>query len=322
MDTVSVATPVDPVADLAEGHAARKIGQRQGGASAIRTLVLGAGYLGRALIERYRADCRPLAHTFCARRRLSDSTRYNLLVDDPGLIDKVFAPETIILTAKFEEGGGLDRIADGAKKFFSAHRGKRIVYVSSDAVFDGKRGNYTEIEQPTPATQYGASKLRCEELLSDLVPDHCVVRTSYIFGYSCGELDGRLAEAVGKLVRNETFDRYVNMYKSPIEVNRLAEILVAIADSTWTGILHAGGPRTSVFDFFRDAMAGLGHPTDCLRPVRMPDTLRRERLADTSLDSSLLNRTFGMAPVPVAQAFDNVCRLGTSSRLAADPVDP
>ena len=72
-------------------------------------------------------------------------------------------------------------LAKKAKKL-----GSVLVHVSTDYVFDGKIGTYTEVDQPHPLNVYGLSKLTGESLVLMADPAHCVIRTSWLFGSSIG----------------------------------------------------------------------------------------------------------------------------------------
>ena len=57
------------------------------------------------------------------------------------------------------------------------------MYVSTDYVFDGDRGNYRENDQPNPVNMYGRSKLMGEEHTLAISRKFCVVRTSVVYGF-------------------------------------------------------------------------------------------------------------------------------------------
>ncbi len=102
---------------------------------------------------------------------------------------------------------------------------------------------YREDDLPTPPTQKGRNKLLCENLMRRSVPDHRILGTCYIFGYSLGSLDPRLAHAQRVLREGKVFNRFEGMYKSPTEVSQLAEVIVALSQAGVAGAVHATGAR-------------------------------------------------------------------------------
>ena len=58
----------------------------------------------------------------------------------------------------------------------------KIVYISTEAVFDGKRGNYSENDMPQPITLYGRAKHEAEKVIQKQTGNYMIIRTSYIYG--------------------------------------------------------------------------------------------------------------------------------------------
>lgn len=64
-----------------------------------------------------------------------------------------------------------------------AEKGATMVYISTDYLFDGKKGTpYIEIDPPNPLNVYGMSKLMGEDYVKNLLNQHYIVRTSWLFG--------------------------------------------------------------------------------------------------------------------------------------------
>ena len=70
---------------------------------------------------------------------------------------------------------------------YVAKGGARLVHVSTDAVFDGKRGNYSEADQPNPLSKYAQTKFEGEQVVLSANPEAIVARVN-LFGWS---LSGR-----------------------------------------------------------------------------------------------------------------------------------
>ena len=260
------------------------------------TVVIGTGFLGAVVVENLRrSGVRPL-HTYRHHRIFSDSVRFDVFRQRLSDVVPISEIGTVIFTARIEDAIDSAELQSAMRTLFCECRDIRNVYVSSDAVFDGRLGMYAESDVANPMTRYGRNKVACEDILRALAPNHCIIRPSYIFGFSCGQLDPRLTEARTSIRNGVPFHRFVDMYKSPIEVNRLASIVVKAARSSFRGILHAGTDRVSVYDFFRKSLVELGEDTRLLLPARLPDSRPAEFLVDTSLNSTLLGRVLGETP--------------------------
>jgi dTDP-4-dehydrorhamnose reductase len=65
-----------------------------------------------------------------------------------------------------------------------ARRGARLLYTSTDAVFDGTQHIYYEHDPPTPVNWYGQTKARAEQAIVDILPSSAIVRLSLVLGRS------------------------------------------------------------------------------------------------------------------------------------------
>jgi dTDP-4-dehydrorhamnose reductase len=93
------------------------------------------------------------------------------------------------------------------------------------------------------------------------------------------------------------------LYKSPVEVTETAAAIWALVKQSATGVVHCGGPRTSVYDFHCEAMRSLGLSTDSIVPTQIPDDMDVAR--DCSLETDSLTKLTGISPTPVREAINS-----------------
>lgn len=177
----------------------------------------------------------------------------------------------------------------------------RFVYVSSDAVYGGASENNTSETVPDPQTPYGRRTERFEQAIRSQCANYCILRPSYVYGYSGGVLDHRLRRTFQRLQSGDNVEYYDNMFKSPVEVNQFAEIVRRVFSSSFVGTLNAGGPRVSVYEFHRQAAAAFGAPLKRIKSDRMPP--ESPHPTDTSLDSQRLQQEFGLRPAPIGKSL-------------------
>ncbi len=145
--------------------------------------------------------------------------------------------------------------------------GARLIYLSSVAVFDGATGGYTERSIPRPAYYYGWLKLLGEAAVR-MHENSLVVRTDF---FVPGSFKYR--------------DVHVDHFCSKLPVASLCRALAGLAASDYRGVLHVGGPRTSLYDLIR-------RHQDDVRPVRIQDSTMPDFPQDLSLDSSRFRNRF------------------------------
>ena len=72
---------------------------------------------------------------------------------------------------------GTRNIAQAAKAYNTF-----LVYISTDYIFNGEKGQYTETDKPAPINHYGKSKLEAEKIVESLLHEYCIARPSVIYG--------------------------------------------------------------------------------------------------------------------------------------------
>jgi dTDP-4-dehydrorhamnose reductase len=145
--------------------------------------------------------------------------------------------------------------------------GARLVYFSSDYVFDGRSGPYSEDDAPSPISEYGRQKLAAENLISAQVRDHLIVRTNVVFGW---ERQGKnfVFRLLNSLKAGDVVTVPADQISSPTYAPDLARAVVELSLSGAAGIYHvAGTERASRYEFACEAARAFGFVTDLIRPV-------------------------------------------------------
>ncbi|HZM74959.1 MAG TPA: dTDP-4-dehydrorhamnose reductase [Candidatus Limnocylindrales bacterium] len=169
--------------------------------------------------------------------------------------------------------------------------GAKLVYISSDYVFDGgdtPPGGYREDDLPNPLSVYGLTKLAGERI-AGAVPDHLIIRTSWLFGGS----DERVDIVLGTLRRAQLGERttlIADQYSRPTYLPDLAAAMVFLLSrpEPVTGVLHVcGAGSASWHTVLTYALASA--PGRLLEPVALdafPFVGRRPR--DSTLNTDRL----------------------------------
>lgn len=124
----------------------------------------------------------------------------------------------------------------------AARRGTRVVYFSSDYVFDGERGPYVEGDAPRPISAYGRQKLAAEEAIAK-VPSHVIVRTTVVYGWE-PQRKNFVVRLLDRLRRGESTKVPADQIGSPTYAPNLADVAVALGQGGHRGLFHVVGPET------------------------------------------------------------------------------
>ncbi|MCX5667271.1 MAG: 3-dehydroquinate synthase [Candidatus Omnitrophica bacterium] len=130
-------------------------------------------------------------------------------------------------------------IVNGARNVALACKavGAKMVYISTDQVFDGENGPYSEEDSPSPVNVYGRTKLESEGVVKSLLDDYLIVRAPLILGLRSRFVMGLLktVEAGGEAKLP------VDIYANPVAAESLAEIIEELVSKGKVGIYHVGG---------------------------------------------------------------------------------
>jgi dTDP-4-dehydrorhamnose reductase len=168
----------------------------------------------------------------------------------------------------------------------------RLVFLSTDSVFDGSRGRYSERDEPAPLNEYARSKVRAEQHVADA--GGISVRTNF-FGRS--PRGHGLAEwLLRELGAGREVIGFEDVVISPLYCADAAAAIAEIALGEATGLLHLGGSSVNKYEFALLVAQHFELDDSLVRRGSLADVkLRAPRPLDTSLDSSRAHELFGWA---------------------------
>lgn len=120
--------------------------------------------------------------------------------------------------------------------------GSKLVYYSTEYVFDGCHGPYSEEDSPHPISTYGWHKYIAEQSILDIVPGAIGIRTTVVYGW---QPNGKnFADKFIKTLRaGNSFSTPVDQYSSPTYVKTLVEATDALLSKNCNGLYHVVGPQ-------------------------------------------------------------------------------
>lgn len=155
----------------------------------------------------------------------------------------------------------------------------KLVFLSSDYVFDGRKGNYNEDDAVNPQTFYGKTKMLSESDVKKYLENYIICRTANIYGKGGIFFNFVLAA----LEKNKTIDVYDDVFYTPTYIDYLLDSLRQLIEIGYKGVIHiAGSERVSRYDFALKMAEILEKDKTLIRPIKQ----NRERKL-IAKDSSL-----------------------------------
>jgi dTDP-4-dehydrorhamnose reductase len=233
----------------------------------MRVLILGStGLLGQDLMRQWSGD------------KVVGLGSRDVDIRDAAAVRKMVReqhPEWIVLAAAYTDVDGCE---SNQERAFSVNRdapvnvaeaardaGAKLLFVSSDYVFDGKKGSAYEIEDArNPQSVYGRTKADAEVRLLEVLPGCCIARTSWLFGAG-GKC---FPDTILKLAASRpVLDVVDDQRGSPTYSVDLARAIAELCSKNAHGIVHVtNAGECSWFEFAREIVTVAGLATD-VRPT-------------------------------------------------------
>jgi len=261
----------------------------------MKILITGSnGLLGQKLLHKLRQD--PSVELFATSKgenRVSEQNGYTyseLDIIDQKQVAELIAnkkPDVVINTAAMtnvdlceDERQDCDALnveavrylADACEKI-DAH----LIQISTDFIFDGADGPYTEQDIPNPLSYYGLSKLKSEQLLQAHSVKWTVLRTIIVFGVGENLSKGNIVLwAKGALEKGEPLNIIDDQFRAPTLAEDLADICILAAKKEAFGIFNASGKDImSIYEIVERIAKHYGNSTENLNKIST-ETLKQK----------------------------------------------
>jgi len=205
-----------------------------------------------------------------------------------------------------EKAREINAFIPGKLAKFCAKNSLRFVHISTDAVFDGLKGDYSEDDTPNPLSVYARTKLEGERCVLDANPEALVVRVNF-FGFS---LHGNrsLAEFfIRNLEEKKPIKGFVDVLFSPLYAADLVDILMKMVEKNLSGIYHTvSNEGLSKYAFGVRIAEKFGFRTDLIEPISVHESglLARRSLKLTLNVGKLIHA--GIKPPDQAAGLDRI----------------
>jgi dTDP-4-dehydrorhamnose reductase len=197
-----------------------------------------------------------------------------------------FKPELIINAAAYTDVDGCETNKEKASKvnvkgvenLIEITKGEQIklIHISTDYVFDGKDGPYSEDDRPNPKSYYGKTKLEGELKIKESGIDFIIIRTNVLYGVGEKVNPNFFIWVLNKLRNNEEIRVVTDQFNNPTLVDDLAKAILELATKKFSGVINiAGSEYLCRYDFAQKIAEEFELDKNRISPVKTEDLKQR-----------------------------------------------
>lgn len=187
----------------------------------------------------------------------------------------------------------------------------KLIFLSTDLVFDGHKGLYREEDEVGPLSYYARTKVWAEENILSLNLNYTIIRTAILYGFGNYPHLSFSDWLLRGFLEHEKRELFVDQYRSPILVNNLVRCIMEIMEKDLKGLYHIGGSqRINRYDFGRLMAEVFGLSSDTLIPVRAETAnFKAKRPADCSLNVEKIQKDLQTKILDVQEGLKELRKL-------------
>lgn len=257
-------------------------------------LVIGAGFLGSHVIDRFEKNDFKVTSTSLSGKKDSIKLDITNFKDTAKLIEKL-KPNLIVNCAS---PTNIDDLEDNPQLAFSVNHyaveniakivnefAIRLVHISTDSVFDGVKGRYSENDLPHPINVYSKSKFEAEKAIQKICRNYVIIRTNF-YGV---DKDKRFlfSKILDELQHGRSVIGFDDIVFNPLEITNLSQMIKEITTTNFTGIINlASDEILTKYEFCKKIAKFFGLD---LNLVKKGSSVDMNFIAQRSKNTSLLN---------------------------------
>ena len=180
-----------------------------------------------------------------------------------------------------------------------------FVFISTDFIFDGEKGMYSEDDNPGPVNFYGKTKMEAEDAVKEYEYDWTIVRTVLVYGKPAAGRGNILSVVKEKLEKGEEYSVFDDQVRTPTYVGDLASGIVSVLEKRATGIYHLSGMNVlTPYEMACKTADYLGLNKSLIKKVTATEIIQAaKRPVKTGFIIAKARKELGYAPIPFEEGL-------------------
>jgi dTDP-4-dehydrorhamnose reductase len=184
----------------------------------------------------------------------------------------------------------------------------KLIYISTDYVFDGEKSLYCEDDTPNPIDFYGLTKLEGERQAVRHCPKAVVLRTSVLYGAHPTKKDFA-TWVISNLRQNQEIRVVDDHFNTPTLAENLAKMALEVGTKNLQGLFHTSGcERISRYEFSRKIANAFDLDSNLVKPIKMSDLKAwiAKRPKDSSLSTAKIQCELETKPLSINEGLSKL----------------
>lgn len=232
-----------------------------------------------------------------------------------GEVIKAVQPDVIIHLAAMTSVDGCELEPEcaaevniaGVEHVCSEYSG-HIIYLSTDYVFNGKNGPYSETDPTDPINVYGATKLAGERILLENNPGHLVLRSNVVYDYNPHTRASFLNWVIQSLKNKQEIQVVHDQINNPTWAESLARVIKLCIEKEICGVAHWGdADYMNRLDFAVKIANTFDLNADLIKPITTEELNQpAQRPLNSGLKTDYLKGRLGITPLVVEECLEMI----------------
>lgn len=184
--------------------------------------------------------------------------------------------------------------------------GAHLIYVSTNAVFDGENPPYGENSPLNPVNKYGHMKVECEKVVAETLQHFTIVRPILMYGWNdCHARQNPVTWLLEKIKADQSVSMVNDVYENPIYNIECGRAIWKIIKIKLFGIAHLAGAETvNRYQFALKIAKVFGLDTGLIKEVDSSVfPLMAPRPKNTSFKTEVMEKILGIKPISVEKGL-------------------
>jgi dTDP-4-dehydrorhamnose reductase len=188
--------------------------------------------------------------------------------------------------------------------------GSKMIHISSDYVFDGKNGPYSEEDPTNPLSWYGKTKLEGEQITLSRSPENIVLRTMVLYGYEPAVRPNFVTWVINSLQTGKAIRVVADQWGNPTYADNLAEALLKLCVSGAAGLFHfAGGEFLSRWEMATEITQKFDLNAELITPIATSELNQSApRPLRSGLKTEKIEKLLGIKPLSFQEGLNRMAK--------------